>query len=303
MNTLISKEEHARVLELSTDIPEQRPSFAIDLTRVGISAKTVWIRLPEGRLPFSAAVSIDLPASSRGIHMSRIEQAITLLAEEQFSDIHDYGVQLGRHTLEGQRGSRAQVELSGKIPFNSKTPASGHISSDTLDISASIRIKKQDGETTVTSLIGVAVCHLTACPCTLAYNSYLFEPDQGNCPLCTHSQRSITELRVEAGSRTTNETMSPSYDELRLCLENALHVAHDLLKRPDEAELVLKAHRHPQFAEDAVRETAREAGYLFGNRLKPQSRVHIHSRSLESIHIHDVCCSLETTLGNILAVG
>jgi GTP cyclohydrolase FolE2 len=303
LNSLITREQHDKVLNRGVDIPEQQPSFAIDLTRVGISAKTVWVRLQEGRLPFMATISVDLPASVRGIHMSRIEQAITELADTQFADIHDYAVQLGLKTVAAQRGSRAFVELSGKIPLTSKAVASGHLSSDSIDIHASAQIQSPAKETVTTTMIGATVCHLTACPCTLSYNRELFEPSRDSCPLFTHSQRSHTELQVEASNRVRGADLSPSYGELIQCLESALHVAHDLLKRPDEAELVLKAHQHPQFAEDAVRETARAAGQMFGKKLPPESRVNIHSRSLESIHIHDVCCSLQTTLGEILAIS
>jgi len=46
---------------------------------------------------------------------------------------------------------------------------------------------------------------------------------------------------------------------------------------------------------------ARAAGEKFKNTLPPETQVQGHSLSLESIHIHDVECSLDTTLGDILA--
>ena len=41
-------------------------------------------------------------------------------------------------------------------------------------------------------------------------------------------------------------------------------------------------------------------GRRFGGRLAPETGVRIESRSLESIHIHDVVCLLDTRLGAIL---
>ncbi len=93
---------------------------------------------------------------------------------------------------------------------------------------------------------------------------------------------------------------SPSFEEILECLESTLHVTQDLLKRPDEAEIVLKAHRFPQFAEDVVRETAKEVGKKFVRKLPASTEVFIESLSLESIHAHDVHCILRTTLGEIL---
>jgi len=49
-----------------------------------------------------------------------------------------------------------------------------------------------------------------------------------------------------------------------------------------------------------VREVARQAGERFGKVLPPETLVVIESLSLESIHIHDVCCRLETTLAEIV---
>ena len=70
----------------------------------------------------------------------------------------------------------------------------------------------------------------------------------------THSQRSQTWLHLRSAAQ------APAHQEMLTCLENSLHLTQDLLKRPDEAEIVLKSHIHPQFAEDAVRETARGVG-------------------------------------------
>ena len=39
---------------------------------------------------------------------------------------------------------------------------------------------------------------------------------------------------------------------------------YELMKRSDEVEVVEKAHRHPRFVEDCVREMVRMAGERFG---------------------------------------
>ncbi|MBU2537317.1 MAG: GTP cyclohydrolase I FolE2, partial [Proteobacteria bacterium] len=76
MKVSISPQDHARVLAEGVDIPQQQPSFALPLPEVGICGKTVWVRLPEGLVPFSARLEVNLSAQVRGIHMSRMEEVI-----------------------------------------------------------------------------------------------------------------------------------------------------------------------------------------------------------------------------------
>ncbi|MFH1216077.1 MAG: GTP cyclohydrolase, FolE2/MptA family [Pseudomonadota bacterium] len=289
---LISRATHQQVITSGTDVPEQSPSFALHLNEVGISGKTVWVDLPEGRLPFEAAITVDLPSHIRGIHMSRLEQAIAELHDRKFARLSDYTRLLGEMVLERQRGKAARVVITGKRPLLRRSKISQHVSVDPLLVKVEAWVEQGDDGPRVLLSNGIGVCHITACPCTQVYNHEVFSY-RGDCPMPTHSQRSLTWLSL----RGSNDV--PSHDEMLPCLENALHLTQDLLKRPDEAEIVLKSHRYPQFAEDAVRETARSVGLRFCGSLPPETEVIIESLSLESIHIHDVCCRLSTTLANI----
>ena len=288
---LIPEELHRRVIQFGTDVPEQPPSFALPLGEVGIANKTVWVRLPEGRIPFTARATVSLPAELRGIHMSRIERVIAELDEREFVDLRAYGLELGRMVLGSQRGALGAVNLCGKLPLVRRSRISGHSSIDSMDVSADISLEETEQTVKTKVMLGVGVCHITACPCTQLYSRDVFQVDEHPCPMPTHSQRSLTSLRIEADGER------PGFHDLLNCLESALHVTQDLLKRPDEAEIVLQAHRSPQFAEDAVRETARAVAEYFD--LPGASRMIIESLSLESIHIHDVCCRLETTLAEV----
>jgi GTP cyclohydrolase FolE2 len=290
---MIPREEHSRVLANAHDVPEEAPSFKIGLTSVGISGKTVWVRLPSGQFPFDADISVSLPASSRGIHMSRMEEAISSLYDRPFDDLCSYAKALAGLVIERQKGNLAHINLKGKIPIRRKTSVSNRISADALDIEAQIEASRLETGLKFKETAGLSVAHMTACPCTQVYNQELFRAKDDRLPFITHSQRSLTSLLIE------RQGGCPSYEDILKCLEAALHITQDLLKRPDEAEIVMKAHLAPQFAEDTVRQTAREAGVRFGAALPARTEVLIESRSLESIHIHDVCCTLKTTLGEI----
>ena len=280
-------------MDCCVDVPKEYPEFPLPLTEVGISGKTVWVHLPQGRLPFTARLEVDLPEHVRGIHMSRLEETIACLYEQSFVDLRSYAMELARRIIRRQEADRGAVHLSGKLPTMRQTSISQRCSLDTVDISAEVYVERNGSELIDRSFIGAGVSHITACPCTQVYNQTLFDRQGDSCPLPTHSQRSYTRLTLEAAQSR------PTYEELFDCLESALHVTQDLLKRPDEAEIVLKAHRNPQFAEDAVRGTAKAVGEKFRDVLPETTRVIIESLSLESIHIHDVRCKIETNLGEI----
>lgn len=296
MKQFIPSSEHARVLAECLDIPQQRPRVAIALSEVGISGKTVWVRLPEGLIPMDATLEVHLAAHRRGIHMSRLEEVIAGLHDHAFSDLREYAMQLGGEMLLRQEAEAGRVRLRGRLPWLRTAPVSGLTSVDSLDLRLDLRCAVNGKSPSFSMLFGVGVDHITACPCTQAYNQVLFRTPQGGeeCPLATHSQRSRTVLMMES-----QDIITPSVNELVSCLEEALHVTQDLLKRADEAELVHASHATPQFAEDAVREVAGQVGQRFTGRLPDTSRVIIESLSLESIHIHDVCCRLETRLGEL----
>lgn len=269
------------------------------LQQVGISGKTVWVALADnkgGHLPFQLRVLVDLSSHRRGIHMSRIEQAITSLYNSEFTGLPEYGRQLAAEVLEVQNANTVLLELTGKMPLIRQASVSRLRSIDSIDIGISVELEKADTKIKEAYRISAGAHHLTACPCTLAYNETLFNRFNDPWPQATHSQRSRTELLVA----TPDFKMLPSYNDLLNILDEVLHLSQDLLKRPDETELVLKAHRNPQFAEDTVREVARAAGAKFRNTLPPETEILITTLSLESIHIHDVECSMQTSLAEIL---
>jgi GTP cyclohydrolase FolE2 len=295
VSSRFSAADHERVLAVGIDVPEERPSVLLPISEVGISGKTVWVTLPQGTLPFAAAMHVDLAGHRRGIHMSRLEEAMTSLHQRRFDDLRGYGLELARTMLDRQQASRGALLLHGKLPLLRETTVSNRTSLDTIEISVAVEVERQGLTVREQVMVGASIHHITACPCTQAYNRALFGERAGESPQPTHSQRSRTTLTLAASGGT------PGYDELVACLASALHATQDLLKRPDEAEIVLQSHLQPQFAEDAVREVAREAARAFAERLPATARVVIESLSQESIHIHDVRCRLDTTIGAILA--
>lgn len=291
----IPASEHRRIIDTSEDIPEQVPSFPMFLDEVGINGKTLWISLPEGLIPFEAAITVSLPPGSRGIHMSRMEGAVSELHGVFFEKPSDYAEELARKIAEKQTGEKVSINLTGRIPLIQTTTASRNKSIDSVLIDISVSGLKNGGDIEFETFLSAGMDHITACPCTQEYNRALFNTESSKC-LPTHSQRSSTKLAV----RVTKGY--PEWKDLVKCIKSALHTTNDLLKRNDEAEIVLKSHSAPQFAEDAARETARAAGRIMGGMLSPDTPVRIESLSLESIHTHNVLCRVSTTMGQIAEI-
>ena len=73
---------------------------------------------------------------------------------------------------------------------------------------------------------------------------------------------------------------------------------YELMKRADEVEVVEKAHMHPRFVEDCVREMVRKATERFGN-LGEHAFVSARQENLETIHKHNVVAERHGLLGEL----
>ena len=293
----ITAAEHKRVLETGMDVPDGRPPAPIALTSVGLAQKVVWVDLPEGRIPFEAGIDVNLPPDVKGIHMSRIEESVFALHGRPFSDLKAYATELAGMVLARQRGDRVRVSLRGKVPLLRKTPVSARHSVEAVEISLDLETGMPGDPEQRRMLLGLEMCHITACPCTQEYHNTLAGTDSASLPMPTHSQRTITGLVVEDGLGRV------AYSDLMDCLERALHVTQGLLKRPDEAELVLCSHCSPQFVEDVVRDVALAVVDVMRGKMRMRDRVIVDTLSLESIHTHNVRCGLDTTLGALADGG
>lgn len=76
--------------------------------------------------------------------------------------------------------------------------------------------------------------------------------------------------------------------------------SYDLLKRPDELFVVQKAHRHPRFVEDAVREMLCNFVEMYPD-LPESAYLHARQVNLETIHKHDVFAERGGTLAELRA--
>ena len=110
-----------------------------------------------------------------------------------------------------------------------------------------------------------------------------------------HNQRNIGTLMIEIPS---DDHSVDADDLIRIVEDSFSSPTFSILKRKDEAELVLNAHKKPKFVEDVVRD-------MLGHILRrypdfPDDVVVIaRSESEESIHKHNAFAERVTTLGEL----
>ena len=134
---------------------------------------------------------------------------------------------------------------------------------------------------------------MTACPCAMEVVRKL--SNLGNAPVPTHNQRNIGTLMIEV----PRDVHSVDADDLIGIVEQSFSSpTYSILKRKEEAELVLKAHEKPKFVEDVVRDML--SAVLNKYKDLPDDVVVIaRSESEESIHKHNAFAERVTTLSEL----
>jgi GTP cyclohydrolase IV len=160
-------------------------------------------------------------------------------------------------------------------------------------------------------LVGVQAQGMTACPCAQEMvtersrerlREHGFTDDEISrvfdaVPVATHNQRGIGTLHIGC-PETCGEAIEASalLDIVERSMSSEIY---ELMKRPDEVDVVEKAHRRPRFVEDCVREMVRMATERFGD-LGPDAFVSARQENLETIHKHNVVAERHGLMGELL---
>ncbi len=116
-------------------------------------------------------------------------------------------------------------------------------------------------------------------------------------PVATHNQRGIGTLYIGC-PESCDEGIEAS-TLLEIVEASMSSEIYELMKRPDEVEVVEKAHRRPRFVEDCVREMVRMAVERFRH-LGDDAFVHARQENLETIHKHNVVAERYGLVGRLL---
>lgn len=291
------------------DVQNRRIENGFRLTRVGITGvkKPVMVHRNgrENHLTALIDVFVDLPSSQKGSHMSRNVEIITEMIDEgvrkDVKSLEELSGSICKALLERHEyASYAEVRMEADY-FLERSTASGWSTLEPFKLMARATSKRGDG---LMKLVGVEVAGMTACPCAMETVTHMIEKDapeiasvRAKAPMISHNQRNITTLMIEVPEHVEVEA-----DDLISIVEGSLSSpTYGILKREDEAKVVLDAHRNPKFVEDVVRDIL---GKLLERYQDMPDSVHVtvRSESEESIHKHNAFAERVTTLGELRAV-
>lgn len=238
---------------------------------------------------------VDLPASQKGSHMSRnlelISEIIDQTLKSPVSDLESFCAETAELLLtKHEYATFSEVKAEADYFLDVMYP-SGRRGSEPYKLIAEARAKS-DGA--LKKLIGVKVIGMTACPCAMEVVRKL-DTHSRNCAVPTHNQRNIGTLMIEVPRGTE---LIDADDLIAIVEASFSSPTYSILKRKEEAELVLKAHAKPKFVEDVVRDILSAVLKKYEN-LPDEVLVIVRSESEESIHKHNAFAERITTIGEL----
>ncbi|MGH2961156.1 MAG: GTP cyclohydrolase MptA [Solirubrobacterales bacterium] len=307
------------------DAQAQRPQTELSLTRVGLTGVEKVLRVRNARPSGDGAGHeveqlyyaeleglVDLNPQQAGVHMSRFEEIFNetidevVLGEAFESEV--LAAHIATRVRERQEGMRAEVSIAARYPETVPAPVSGAPTQEIYTLYGTA-VSSERGTRTLT---GVQAQGMTACPCAqglvadsarerLADRGYTQEQIAevlDTVPVATHNQRGIGTLYVGRPEESAVALDAP--DLLRIVEQSMSSEIYELMKRPDELSVVEKAHAHPRFVEDCVREMIRRVVEAYPT-LEEGGFVCARQENLETIHRHNVVAERSGLVGEIRA--
>ena len=298
------------------DVQAGVPATQVSLSRVGVTGVEKVIRVRDGDREnlFHAELEcfVDLNPRQAGVHMSRFEEIVgeaideVVLGEAFKAEV--LAAHVAERIRERQNGQRAEVRLTAHYPETATTPESGQ-STQEMYVLFGTAVASAAGTRTLT---GVQAQGMTACPCAQGMVEELSRERLGGegfdaaeidrilavVPVATHNQRGIGTLHV--GAPEGGPAWIDAPELLRIVESSMSSEIYELMKRPDEMSVVVKAHENPRFVEDCVREMVRQVVEGYPD-LPDETFVMARQENLETIHRHNVVAERYGTLGELRA--
>src|SRR5688500_4753646 len=303
------------ILTNPLDVQARRPATRVSLSRVGVTnlEKVIRLRTAEGEQLFYAELDcfVDLKPDQKGAHMSRFEETVNetidevVLGEAPFK-AEALATKIAEQVRDRQEALRAEVTLAARYPETRPAPVSGSPTQEFYPLFGSAVASERGTR----RLVGVQAQGMTACPCAqelvagrsrdrLAADGFtddeierVFEA----VPVATHNQRGLGTLYV--GCPETCGDAIEAKDLLDIVESSMSSEIYELMKRPDEVEVVEKAHRRPRFVEDCVREMVRMAVDEYAP-LGDGVFLLARQENLETIHHHNVVAERHGLVGEL----
>jgi len=290
-------------------------SARIGLHSVGLSGvrKPLHVNRPDRAVVLSVEfeLTVDLPAHRKGSDLSRnselLAEIVDRTAQRPAVSLEAACADIARELLiRHPTAQRSAVEAEAEYFLRKgPTPERSSLEAYTL-FAGALGTRAPGGAVAVTRSVGAEAIGMTACPCAmetcreLLLREYprLADPSLESLPMITHNQRNRTRLLFELPDAGTTEV-----DRMLAAIEGAQSAeTFDILKRGDEAAVVVRAHRNPKFVEDVLRSLLTGLPQRFPE-LPDTVGIYAQTVSEESIHKYNVMAAHRTTLGELRRGG
>lgn len=285
-----------------TDVQNSKLTSGFRLSRVGVTGVKKPVKVArDGRtttLFCTIDVFVDLPPTQKGSHLSRNLEVIAEIVERSVnqpsSGIEMLSANICRALRERHEYSTyAEVNMVADY-FLERSGPSGKITLEPYKIMAQAI---SDGDGALKKMIGVEAIGMTACPCAMETvreefrGQILFKDDL---PTISHNQRNVCTVMMEVPEGFDVE----ANDLIDIVEASFSSPTYELLKRSDEARVVVSAHQSPKFVEDVVREVLKRLVDRYKG-LPDDVVLTVKSESEESIHKHNAYAERTTTFGEL----
>src|SRR5215203_3048489 len=300
---------------LGSDVQARRPSIPVSLSRVGVTGveKVVRVRSNGAEQLFYAELEcfVDLGPQQKGAHMSRFEEVVNeaidevILGEAAFK-AETLASHIAEHIRDRQEGRRAEVTIAARYPEHKRSPVSGLPTQEIYTLFGSAVASARGTR----RLVGVEAQGMTACPCAQelvmdrsqerlledGFTDHEIARVFEAVPVATHNQRGIGTLHI--GCPEGCDEVIEASTLLDIVESSMSSEIYELMKRSDELDVVERAHMHPRFVEDCVREMVRKTTERF-SALGEHALVSARQENLETIHKHNVVAERHGLLGDL----
>ncbi len=296
----------------TTDVQSQMVEHRFRITRVGVTGvkKPIVVERPSGRRTLNATIDVfvDLPYDQKGSHMSRnVEvtgEVVDKSVREPVKGLENLAADMCDMLLDRHEyASYSEVDIKADYFLEKESPK-GRRSLESYKIRAKgegYRKKDDDTEREIMKFIGATVVGINACPCAMEtvkdeykkrYPKHTRALEE--LPTITHNQRNKSTLMVEV----PNDKEIEVNDIIEILESSVSSPTHEILKREDEAEVVMQAHENPKFVEDIVRDVLSKCLDKYHD-YPDSAHIEVKSKSEESIHKHDAFAERVTTFGEL----
>lgn len=305
-------------MDRSSCIPDTQnntPKIPVHLTRVGVTGVKKLLEIDrDGKRPIVLIPTfdafVDLPSTKRGIHMSRIPEAISEVMgevlKESSVEVESLCAEIVNRLLRKHKyAKRAEVNMQTDFIIAGESPVTKNKTQEITKVMADARGVRNGDDVVIRKMIGAEAVGMTVCPCAQESTrestrqellKFLDEKTTERVletvPFASHNQRGRGMIMIEV----PEENVIRGEDIIQIIEDSMSSPVCELLKRVDENALVIQAHENPKFVEDCVRTMVQKIIEKYSD-LPDDTMVTVRQINEESIHRHNAFAEKVSTLG------